>query len=259
MEHKRVPNSKRTSHSKEKSVSSISDKTTTTTTSSTSTSTLFCVLDFEATCQDGVKGWRNEIIEFPSVLYRYDHSSESLEKVDEIQRFCTPQYINGEGHALTTFCKNLTGITQQQVDDGEDFPSVLKEYSAWLDRHRQTFATSNGDGKESEGTEKEDVVFVTCGNWDLKSMLPQECERWGLKVPGVFKRFINIKQWVGKALGKRVRGMPSMLSLCGLTMVGRHHSGIDDCINIGRALEKMSEWGFIKDNAYENFLFKPRT
>jgi len=37
-------------------------------------------------------------------------------------------------------------------------------------------------------------VFVTCGDWDLGRMLPEQCAREHIDVPIYFKEFINIKK-----------------------------------------------------------------
>merc|ERR1719502_2081902 len=101
------------------------------------------VLDFEATCCDETKNWPNEIIEWPSVLIEYP----SLRKIDEIQMFVKPV----KNPALTKFCTELTGITQQQVDAGISVEQALKKYTAWLAEHNVNRP-----------------LFLTCGDWDLK-------------------------------------------------------------------------------------------
>lgn len=67
-----------------------------------------CVLDFEATCDDITK-----MIEFPSVLLKWDQSLGNYVGKCQFQQFCKPKiYPN-----LTKFCKELTGI-QEQTDAG---------------------------------------------------------------------------------------------------------------------------------------------
>ena len=84
------------------------------------------VLDFEATCQDEnssqkKQGDVNEIIEFPSVVIDISVSPPKI--VDEIQQFVKPAY----NPKLSNFCKNLTSITQQQVDSGKSFVVEFKD------------------------------------------------------------------------------------------------------------------------------------
>lgn len=44
-------------------------------------------------------------------------------------------------------------------------------------------------------------------------------------------------------------GMTDMLDWCGLKMVGRHHSGIDDSRNIANVALKLLEHGFVFNQA----------
>lgn len=113
-----------------------------------------CVLDFEATCDTKQQMNRGdmEIIEFPSVLI--DCAQKKV--VDQFQRFVITQKFK-----VSQYCADLTGITQQQIDDqGVEFPTVLKEHQEWLNSH--------GIPQEKS------VMFVTCGDWDLKTMLPRQ-------------------------------------------------------------------------------------
>ena len=43
---------------------------------------------------------------------------------------------------------------------------------------------------------------------------------------------------------KRGLGMVRMLNMLGLRLVGRHHSGIDDCRNIARIVQRMIQAGW---------------
>lgn len=179
-----------------------------------------CVLDFEATC-DKVKYFMNEIIEFPSVLMKYNGTN--YVPVDEFQLFCKPL----KNIDLSEFCKELTGIRQEQVNSGLNFTDALVNHKKWLYSHI-------GEGS---------CIILTCGYWDLRTMMPEECKRWGItKPPTIYTKFINIKleyQRVFNFFG----GMAEMLDHAKLTLDGKHHSGIDDCRNIGKILQRVVEKG----------------
>ena len=97
-------------------------------------------------------------------------------------------------------------------------------------------------------------AFVTCGDWDLKTMLPKQLKlvqaEYGLDQQGQlvppYNRWINIKQPFRKHVGLPPVniGMKGMLAKLKMDLVGRHHSGIDDCKNILRIVEKMREGGW---------------
>lgn len=98
-------------------------------------------------------------------------------------------------------------------------------------------------------------LFATCGDWDLKTMLPNQLElakvRHGLdgqgRVIAPYNRWINIKKPFKKYTdkpGKASLGMKAMLRHFELDLLGRHHSGIDDTKNILRIIEKMLAKGW---------------
>lgn len=181
-----------------------------------------CILDFEATC-DRDKSFTpsHEIIEFPSVLLELVDGRYQV--VSEFQEFCRPIY----NIKLTPFCKELTGITQEQVSKGADFPDVLKRHQAWLDQYTNL--------------NLEDTMIVTCGRWDLVEMLPEESRRWLTKPHQIYHRVINIKDAFLHQYGPFRGGMAPMLTYMGIELLGRHHSGIDDCRNIARMAIELAD------------------
>ncbi len=88
------------------------------------------------------------------------------------------------------------------------------------------------------------LVFVTCGDWDLKTALPHQCKYSNLRVGEPFRHWMNIKKEFGAHYQTKVWGMTDMLKSCGLELEGRHHSGIDDTRNIARVLRKMLSDGY---------------
>ncbi|NXX80704.1 ERI1 exoribonuclease, partial [Urocolius indicus] len=84
-----------------------------------------CVVDFEATCEEGnPPEFVHEIIEFPLVLL----NTRTLEIEDTFQQYVKPE-INPK---LSNFCISLTGITQDIVDKAETFPQVLQNVIEWM-------------------------------------------------------------------------------------------------------------------------------
>lgn len=186
-----------------------------------------CVLDFEATCWDGSKN--HEIIEFPSLLWRWN-KTKTIELVDTIQIFVKPT-VNP---TVSEFCHNLTGITQAQVDNGFSLKHALKQHYEWLTDH--------------VGPNTESVVFVTCGDWDLKTMLPNDLTANNLSYPDpAYRKYVNIKQAFSHVTQtKKQMSMVKMLAALNLELEGRHHSGIDDCRNISKIFVKLVQLGLTK-------------
>jgi len=189
------------------------------------------VLDFEATCDDVHPPSPQEIIEFPSVLL----SAHTLEVVAEFESFVRPAHHP----TLTSFCRELTGIEQAQVDAAPLFTEVFAAHQAWLASHGLPLVP---------GDEGLAYAFVTCGDWDLKTMLPAQLRACDLDlrtVPAAYQQWINIKHPFRAAMKQRrgPAGMPHMLETLGLALEGRHHRGIDDCRNIARIVRALAAAG----------------
>jgi inhibitor of KinA sporulation pathway (predicted exonuclease) len=187
-----------------------------------------CVLDFEATCWEGsVNREQMEIIEFPSVLYKIHNKGtgkESVALIDEFHEYCRPVM----NPTLTDFCTGLTGIKQETVDAADTLPNVLQRHTEWLLKH-------TGDGK--------DVFILTCGAWDLRTMLPLELKNKSLPSHHMYGRYLNIKELFESVYNRKAGGMTDLLSKLRIPLTGRHHSGIDDTRNIAKIFLQMTHDG----------------
>ncbi len=192
--------------------------------------THYAVLDFEATCERGRAPVPQEVIEFPTVLM----DARSLEAVDEFSTFVRPTHHP----RLSGFCTELTSIMQTDVDDAPPFREVFDEHVRWLAYHGLSVEEPDGDRP---------WAFVTCGDWDLKTLFPVQraaCDPPIDNVPAAYARWINIKRsFSSLPQYGRARGMQGMLAVLGLELEGRHHRGIDDCRNIARIVRALAEAG----------------
>jgi len=189
----------------------------------------YCVLDFEATCwQDPTMKSQTEIIEFPSLLICHDTYLNTCDIISEFHEYCRP-VLNPK---LSEFCTKLTGITQAQVDRAATFPEVYTRHTKWLRVNTPAGTTPK---------------IVTCGGWDIKTMLPLELARYPtLPVYHPYKQYVNIKKEFEACYGKFVGGMYNMLRALKMTLDGQHHSGIDDTRNITKILIRMLSDGHMK-------------
>jgi ERI1 exoribonuclease 3 len=182
-----------------------------------------CVLDFEATCWEHSNN--HEIIEFPSVLLQWN--GKDVKEVSRIQIYVKPK----RNPVISEFCEKLTGITQQTIDQGVSLKNAVWKHHEWLVSH----------------TDKENVTILTCGEWDLRTMLPMDLKSTGLKAPSVYKRFVNVKDLFHLVTKKGKLPMVPMLNHFQLKLEGRHHSGIDDCHNIARLFMELVKMGLTTD------------
>lgn len=108
----------------------------------------YLVLDFEATCERDDKAFVNEIIEFPTVII----NSETLENCGEFHQYVKPKL----NPTLTAFCKELTGIQQEWIEDGKFLCEVMKDFHQWLTDNE--FLLKDGTLNPNKT-----FLFVTCG------------------------------------------------------------------------------------------------
>uniref|UniRef100_A0ACD5VW47 Uncharacterized protein n=1 Tax=Avena sativa TaxID=4498 RepID=A0ACD5VW47_AVESA len=184
----------------------------------------FVVVDFEATCDKGVRIYPQEIIEFPAVLV--DGATGSFASV--FRRYVRPQYHP----LLTEFCRDLTGIRQEDVDGGLDLAEVLRLHDAWLER-TATLAKKGGR-----------FAVVTWGDWDCRTMLESECRFKGVIKPSYFDCWINLRVPFQAAFGGSGRTtLQEAVQAAGLEWEGQLHCGLDDALNTARLLVKLMRRG----------------
>ncbi|XP_022314407.2 ERI1 exoribonuclease 3-like [Crassostrea virginica] len=189
------------------------------------------ILDFEATCDDTSPPVPQEIIEFPVIKV----NTTTLETEGIFHTYVEPDFHP----KLTPFCTQLTGIQRSQVDGQPHLTEILEKlFPAWL---------------ESQGLQdpENNWIFVTCGDWDLKKMLPSQCSYLQKKQAGYFEKWINIKKAFCDVTSKYPKGMMGMLAELQIAHTGRHHSGIDDCTNIAKIATELIRRGHIfKQTSY---------
>ena len=168
------------------------------------------VMDLEATCDDrgSVPKHEMEIIEIGAVLI---HPGDFL-FLSEHQAFVRP----ARHPVLTAFCRELTTISQADVDGAPLFPDAIAAFKAWMVEHGAT-------------------VWCSWGDYDRKQM-QQDCALQGVPYP-MPGRHINVKALFSETRGIKKRlGMAEALTHAGLDLAGTHHRGIDDARNIARLL-----------------------
>lgn len=162
----------------------------------------YLVLDFEANCS-GENTKDHEIIEFPAVLVKTDTHAI----IDEFRTF-----VRLVKHSkLSDFIKQLTHITDEQVNQGLEWGKCLHEFELWCKKHGLT--TSN-------------CAIVTCGDWDLKTMLPNQLVLTKTKLTSYLKELLsswtNIKTAFSIAYRTKPMGMDNMLDYLKLSL-GENH------------------------------------
>jgi inhibitor of KinA sporulation pathway (predicted exonuclease) len=133
------------------------------------------VLDVEATCwKKGVFSRKKETIEIGAVLLPLDRGESTW---PEFQTFVRPQRLP----RLSSFCRELTGITQDDVDAAPSFPEALRLFLEW-----------------SQPLER--VVLASWSRYDLWQ-LDLDLEAHGL--PKLAMPFLDVKKLAARIVGAK--------------------------------------------------------
>jgi inhibitor of KinA sporulation pathway (predicted exonuclease) len=210
----------------------------------------YVVLDFEATCERDSPDYNHEIIEFPVALVSINKQNNNIQIVDQLQLYIKPV----RNPTLTDFCTELTGITQDKVDNGISLTEALQTIHKWLQSH-QLIHKEYDECLEYHYSETElrnelkqlkGFSFVTDGPWDIRDYLEKECIAKRIEKPFYYSQWINMRSKFAEFYNQR-GGINKMLSHLKMKFEGREHSGLDDSKNIARICIRMIQDGCVFD------------
>lgn len=121
--------------------------------------------------------------EFPAVLLNLQ--SRVIEA--DFHTFVRPT----EEPKLSEFCKNYTGITQNDVDSAPTLAEVIDSFRKWI----ESFRHSKGIVLRDDGKCKQNTVFITWTDFDLGIYLPTESARKQIKLPSYMSRWIDLRDY----------------------------------------------------------------
>ncbi|KAF9289399.1 hypothetical protein BGZ68_009423 [Mortierella alpina] len=186
----------------------------------------YLCFDVEATCEKGFSfEFPNEVIEFPVVLL----DGSTLEVVDEFHSYVRPT----NRPTLSDFCMELTGITQQTINEAPTFTEVLSLFEDWLTKHNiilgeytppnnADFTGSNSNSKKAKKSKSKKgkkhnannnpfqhaqstaaindfsygatFCFVTDGPFDIRDFIGKQCLHSGILRPSYFAQsYLDIR------------------------------------------------------------------
>ena len=185
----------------------------------------FIVIDFESTCWKERGFASPEIIEFPAILFDAQSGKES----ETFHHYVQPT----EHPKLSLFCRQLTGISQNQVDDGIPIGTAVILFRQWISKITDKYQLRMNDVGDNGCT------FVTWSDWDLQVCLGNEIRRKNLNRPHYLNAWIDIRLMYSKFYGRKPQGLNGALKDLAIEFQGREHSGIEDARNTGVLLLKM--------------------
>lgn len=167
------------------------------------------IVDFEATCCKNNEFPRHEmeIIEFGAVITFNGNNFASF------SRFVKPKIHK----TLTDFCKNLTTITQLDVDNADSFELVFDEFKDWID-------SNIGDNS---------YTFYSWGDFD-KNILIRDCINNNRNCSTIVINHKNAKQLFADKFNTRPMGVGKALKFKNMKFDGTPHRAISDAINIAK-------------------------
>ncbi|ESO87198.1 hypothetical protein LOTGIDRAFT_183637 [Lottia gigantea] len=194
------------------------------------------IMDFESTCWQNDKYRTQEIIEFPAVLLNLSNG----EIEDEFQFYIQPQ----EEPVLSMFCKELTGISQQQVDEGIPLALCIKKFNHWLEKiEREKNIMFNNADFVPPGVKA--ATVVTWSDWDLSVCLLYEARRKQIRTPYQLNNWIDLRSTYRKFYKRKPNGLNGALQDVGIQFEGREHSGLHDSRNTAHLAWRMVQDGCI--------------
>jgi 3'-5' exoribonuclease 1 len=171
----------------------------------------YIIFDLEATCWENTPiGYVQEIIEIGALLVD-DYGQE-------IERFNA--FVRPSRHPnLSPYCKQLTGITQIDVNRAKHFPEVVNQFMDWAE------------------IDDDDYILCSWGEFDQK-MLAADCRLHGFGEAWL-KHYVNLKGEYRriKRLPKGI-GLKKTVEIEGFEFTGDHHRAISDAENLAKVFVK---------------------
>lgn len=178
----------------------------------------FIILDLEATCWQGNKmGRQQEIIEIGA--YQINGYGDWI---DDFQAFVKPI----QNPRLSTYCKDLTGITQEQINRAKTFDRIFQLFEEWV--------------HELDGPK----TLCTWGAMDLPFIIA-DCHLHDVDY-SFLPANIDLKNQYAqiKKLNREV-GLAKALEFNDIDFEGSKHRAIDDAYNTSKLfLKYLDQWQY---------------
>jgi inhibitor of KinA sporulation pathway (predicted exonuclease) len=172
----------------------------------------FIIYDLEATCWRSRKPRKVEVIEIGAVKV-----DEDLNVVDEFCSFVKPKLHP----QVSSFCTQLTSITQFDVDRADPFDDVISEFEDWMrPRDVRTVLMSWGEFDKRQLLNDADLHRVDLPWLRYHACLQQHYSRW--------------------KGSKNQIGLKTALELEGLSYSGTQHRAIEDARNMARLFQAVA-------------------
>lgn len=155
------------------------------------------IFDLEATCIEDNRGYTMETIEIGAI--------DNFGNV--FSSFVKP-IVNP---ILSAYCKNLTTITQEDVDNADTFDLVILDFIRFID----------GD------------KILSWGEFDKNQLVRDlELHRLDMYKNQITDNYKNLKDYYKEVTGFKAKGTRKVMNKLGIEFVGTQHRAITDSINL---------------------------
>lgn len=178
----------------------------------------FIIYDLEATCWRGrPPGYIQEVIEIGAVKMNGFGEIEST-----FNRFVKP-IVNPN---LSAFCKELTSITQEQINRASKFDRVIEDFQDWINIFEDSY------------------LLCSWGKFDQTALI-RDCQLHSVETDWL-DEYINLKaQYQSIKRLNNPRGLRKAVEKEGFEFTGIQHRGISDAENLAKVFRKyLDEWQF---------------
>lgn len=175
----------------------------------------YIIFDLEATC------WKHqhelmeqEIIEIGA--YKVDPTGDIVDEFDQLVRPVVHP-------SLSSFCQELTGIVQSEVNKADTFDYVFEQFYEWIDPAVHS------------------SLVMSWGNKDFK-LIKQECTKANFDI--AWLNYGDLKGAYRQMMGlSRSVGLARALKNEGIEFEGEMHNALDDSYNLCLLFVKyLNQW-----------------
>lgn len=160
----------------------------------------------------------NEIIEIGAIKV-----NQYGEAIDRFEKFVKPT-VNP---ILSGFCKKLTSISQDNVNNADTFPKVIEYFKDWIDIFEDNY------------------TLCSWGKFD-KNLIQNDCRLHKLEEEWLDDHHIDVKKQYFDNRGIAVHsGLKATVNKEGFEFTGIQHRAIADAENLAKIFAKyIDEWTF---------------
>eukprot|EP00747_Dinoflagellata_sp_TGD_P211981 gnl/TRDRNA2_/TRDRNA2_85131_c0_seq1.p1 gnl/TRDRNA2_/TRDRNA2_85131_c0~~gnl/TRDRNA2_/TRDRNA2_85131_c0_seq1.p1 ORF type:complete len:683 (-),score=126.98 gnl/TRDRNA2_/TRDRNA2_85131_c0_seq1:239-2257(-) len=194
---------------------------------------LLLLLDLEGGGNPNGRDGENEIIEVPVLAMCPLTGSE----LGRFHRFVRPGHWDREKEQMSwrhhASCFN-------EAASSVPFPEVIASLLSWIGTLLEV---------PPSRLSAEDFLFVTCGDWDVKIMLPKQCNNPSPGTIDIATQRLLFARWCNLKYAFRDHfklpefhaptGMRGMLNRLKIELSGQHHLGMDDVSNLAKVLKAL--------------------